>query len=251
MSVESKRMNMNIKEAIEVRSSRRTYTNQRIEDNKSAKLLDSIRQLNQESGLHLQLYINNGDAFTGIKMSYGMFKNVSNYIALVGNAEDSDLMEKVGYYGEKLVLEATMMGLGTCWVGGTYDKKSCQCEVNDHEKLLGILTLGYTPEERPFKERMLYSIVHRKTKTVSELLSADIEAPQWLLHGMEAVQKAPSAVNKQPVRFHYREGMLSAEVSGKLEYELIDLGIAKLHFEIGSDYCGQWKWGNGGQYIIK
>lgn len=242
---------MNIKEAIEVRSSRRTYRNQAIEANKVEKLTNCIEQINLESGLHLQLYINNGDAFSGLKMSYGMFKNVSNYIALVGNKKDEDLVEKLGYYGEKLVLEATMLNLGTCWVGGTYDKKSCKYEVNENETLLGIITLGYSPESRPLKERMVYSIIRRKTKLIQEMLMSDRKNPAWLLHGMEAVQKAPSAINQQPVRFVYKESILTAEVIEKLGYEKMDLGIAKLHFEIGSDYCGQWNWGNQAQYVMK
>lgn len=242
---------MNIKEAIEVRSSRRTYTNQAIEATKVEKLKNLIEQINLESGLHLQLYINNGDAFSGLKMSYGMFKNVSNYIALVGNKKDEDLVEKLGYYGEKLVLEATMLNLGTCWVGGTYDKKSCKYVVNENETLLGIITLGYSPESRPLKERMVYSIIRRKTKLIQEMLTSDMKNPAWILHGMEAVQKAPSAINQQPVRFLYKDGKLTAEVTEKLGYEKMDLGIAKLHFEIGSDYCGQWNWGNQGQYVTK
>jgi nitroreductase len=241
---------MNINEAIEVRSSRRVYTSKAIEAHMAEKLKKLISQINQESGLHLQLYINNGDAFSGLKMSYGMFKNVSNYIALVGNTKDQDYVEKLGYYGEKLVLEATMMNLGTCWVGGTYDKKTCKCDIKDNENLLGIITLGYTPEVRPFKERMVYSIIRRKTKSISELLTSDAENPSWLIRGMEAVQKAPSAVNMQPVRFAYKADDLTADVTGKLGYEMMDLGIAKLHFEIGSDYRGHWNWGNKERFVM-
>jgi nitroreductase len=241
---------MNINEAIEVRSSRRVYTSKAIEARKVEKLKKLIAQINQDSGLHLQLYINNGDAFSGLKMSYGIFKNVSNYIALVGNAKDQDYIEKLGYYGEKLVLEATMLNLGTCWVGGTYDKKTCKCEIRDNENLLGIITLGYTPDVRPFKERMVYSIIRRKTKPISEMLISDTEKPIWLMRGMEAVQKAPSAVNMQPVRMNYKAGELTAAVAGKPGYEMMDLGIAKLHFEIGSDYRGHWNWGNKERFVM-
>ena len=240
---------MDIMEAINIRSSRRTYTDQVIEAPKVDKLRKLIAQLNQESGLNLQLYTNNGEAFSGLKMSYGLFKNVKNYVALIGNTNDPDLLEKVGYYGEKVVLEATRLDLGTCWVGGTYDKKTCKCDIKEQEKLLGIITLGYTQEIRPLKERMIYTLIHRKSKTISEMLTSDTDHPNWLLQGMEAVLKAPSAVNQQPVRFQYKEGVLTAQVTEKLGYELMDLGIAKLHFEIGSNYSGQWQWGNKAPYI--
>ena len=62
--------------------------------------------------------------------------------------------------------------------------------------------------------------------------------PDWFIRGMRAVQKAPSAINKQPVKFMYQEGMVSATVPRETPYQSIDLGIAMLHFEIGA-YFGK------------
>ncbi len=52
---------------------------------------------------------------------YGSFSGVENYIALVGK-KSQDLEEKVGYYGEKLVLKAQELGLSTCWVALTHGR---------------------------------------------------------------------------------------------------------------------------------
>lgn len=52
-----------------------------------------------------------------------MFSGVNSYFAMAGRRADLCLREKVGYWGEKLVLEATRLGLGTCWVGGTFDRR--------------------------------------------------------------------------------------------------------------------------------
>ena len=62
---------------------------------------------------------------------------------------------------------------------------------------------------------------------------------------MEAASKAPSAMNKMPTRFIYSRGEVSAYVQ---DYSLnaIDLGIAKLHFEIGAGQ-GKWQFGNYGK----
>ena len=67
------------------------------------------------------------------------------------------------------------------------------------------------------------------------------EVPEWFLEGMRAVQRAPSAVNAQPVMFTYHKGIVSAYVTKeRYGYERLDLGIAKLHFEIGAG-GGVWE----------
>lgn len=64
---------------------------------------------------------------------------------------------------------------------------------------------------------------------------------------MRAVRRAPSALNRQPVRFVWRDGAVSASVPDYAS-QAVDLGIAKLHFEIGAG-GGSWKPGSGGAYL--
>lgn len=37
---------------------------------------------------------------------------------------------------------------------------------------------------------------HRKVKNIDEMFESDSVPPEWFLNGMQAVQKAPSAVNR-------------------------------------------------------
>ena len=108
--------------AIDERCSRRTYITKDIEVEKVNSLQRCIKNLNEMSGLNLQLQLNGPELFKGFSSSYGMLKGVGAYFALVGSKDDKDLLEKVGYFGEILALEATALGLGTCWIGGTYDR---------------------------------------------------------------------------------------------------------------------------------
>ena len=78
----------------------------------------------QDMGMKIQLIIGNGNAFNGFRKSYGMFSGVRNFIALVGGEIDAVALEKLGYFGELLALRCTALGLGTCWVGGTFDRKA-------------------------------------------------------------------------------------------------------------------------------
>lgn len=73
--------------------------------------------------------------------------------------------------------------------------------------------------------------------------------PQWLQNGMKAVLLAPSAKNTQKVMFKYENNILSAQIADDYSMDLIDLGIAKKHFEIGAK--GKFEFGNGGIFHLK
>jgi len=229
-------------DAINIRRSNRKYIATPIDHDIVEKLRASIEKYNKISNLSIQLILNNKEPFNGLRKSYGMFSGVDNYIALVGQISDENLKEKSGYYGEKLVLEATQLGLGTCWVGGTFDKKSCVCKVKKGEIFYCVITIGNIAAKLSFKENLILKVMHRKTKSVSEMYESDSEVPEWFLNGMQAVQKAPSAVNMQPVTFYFKNGVVSASVKDISAHQPIDMGIAKLHFELGAD-CGTWELG--------
>ena len=113
--------------AIKKRCSRRKYTDKPIDSKYVKELEDSITLYNRESGLNMKLIIGNGGKlFDGFRKSYGLFVGVQNYIAMIGSKTLLNRMEKVGRFGEKLILEATAMGLSTCWVGTSYDKNAAK-----------------------------------------------------------------------------------------------------------------------------
>lgn len=239
---------MELNKAIEMRCSRRTYIDKPI-DNEKVRILEKlIGEVNKEGNLHLQLVLNDGKAFQGIRKSYGLFTGVQNYIALVGK-EDEFFREKIGYYGERLVLEATRLGLGTCWVGASFDKKSCNCNVEEGEILVAVIAIGNIPAEHTLKEKIIAKMARGKSKAVNEMYESDEVIPDWFKAGMEAVQKAPSAMNKQPAKFYYKNSIATASVEDIKDYKGIDLGIAKLHFEIGAK-GGKWQWGNGAAFTL-
>ena len=104
---------MTILEAIEARHSVRAYKEQPLTEDVVRVLEEKIECFNQEGKLHIQLVTNEPKAFKGTLAKYGKFKNVSNYLVMAGKKSD-DLDERVGYYGEHLVLLAQMLGLNTC-----------------------------------------------------------------------------------------------------------------------------------------
>ena len=107
---------MTIQEAIQARHSVRAYKDQPLSEEIVKVLEDEIVKLNHEGQLHIQLICNEPKAFQGTMAKYGKFRNANNYLVMAGKRAE-DLDERVGYYGEHLVLLVQTLGLNTCWVG--------------------------------------------------------------------------------------------------------------------------------------
>ena len=217
---------MSYLEVMEARHSVRSYTHQKIEGKVLDELRHTVDKCNNESGLNIQLCLNEPNAFAGMMAHYGKFRNVKNYIALIGR-KGAELEEKCGYYGEKIVLEAQRLGLNTCWVAMTYSKGKSAATVNAGEKLLMVITIGYG--ENPG--------VSHKTKPIKELCKVNGDMPNWFRSGMQAAQLAPTATNQQKFYIELSGNTVKA-TPGFGFYTKVDMGIVKYPFELGADDNG-------------
>jgi len=237
---------MTLKEAIPLRTSRRDYNKEPLQKEAADALNARIQKINKEQGLHIQLILDGAEPFRGFLRSYGMFSGVQSYFALVGKTTDAHCNEKLGYFGEELVLAATALGLSTCWVGGSYKKGLAICELLPDEELKCVISVGYSAAEKSGKEKLIHNITHRKTKPLEALYQAEGAVPAWFLAGVRSVQLAPSAVNAQPVVVRYAKGAVTA--FSTMDGHETDLGIAKLHFALGAG-GGAWEWGQNGRWF--
>ena len=219
---------MTLEEAIKARHSVRKYIDKPSDENLIKILQEKVDECNEVGNLHIQLVTNEPKAFKG-KMAYGTFSGVSNYFVMVGKKAD-DLSERVGYYGEQLVLLAQTLGLNTCWVGLTYNNIKEAYEKGNDEKLCCMIALGYGDD--PGR--------NLKRKTVQQVSNASDITPAWFKKGVEAALLAPTAVNQQKFSFEYigmknnRHIVKACKGFSLIGYTKMDLGIAKFHFEIGS-----------------
>ena len=221
---------MTLKEAIKTRHSVRAYKAQPLAEDVVKVLEKEIEEVNRQGNLHIQLIKNEPKAFQGKLAKYGKFSNVTNYLVMAG-PKGADLDERIGYYGEHLVLLAQTLGLNTCWVGLSYSKIPGTYVLGDNEKIACYIALGYGETQG----------VNRKTKTVEQVSNANDITPFWFRIGVEAALLAPTAVNQQKFFFEYipaRDGK-PVQVIAKRSFSLIgytqmDLGIAKYHFEVGA-----------------
>lgn len=217
-------MDKDIMEAMRDRHAVRQYREQPLGADVTAALQAEIDTCNELSGLHIQLVTDDPAAFSGMMAHYGNFKGVRNYIALVGRK--SDHLEKTcGYYGERIVLKAQMLGLNTCWVAMTFSKNAARKKVilAPDEQLVIVIAVGYGET----------SGTAHKSKPIEQLCRTDTGMPDWFRAGMEAAALAPTAVNQQKFCFTLSGDTVHAASLGGF-YSNIDLGIAVYHFELGS-----------------
>lgn len=213
---------MNVMEAMKARHSVRQYKSQPISAETVSALQEEIDAYNRESGLNIQLVVNEPKAFDGFMAHYGKFCGVTNYLALIGQ-KGSGLDEACGYYGERLVLKAQELGLNTCWVAMTYSKIKTAFTVRQGEKLCAVISIGYGETQ---------GIPH-KSKSISEVSKVEGQMPDWFKNGIEAALLAPTAMNQQKFMFSLNRGKVSVK-AGRGFYTKLDLGIVKYHFAIGA-----------------
>lgn len=200
------------------RHSVRQYTDRVIKPEKRAVLDKMAAEINQNTGLHIQIFYEEPKCFDSMMAHYGKFSGVKNYIALVGKKSET-LDEDLGYQGERLVLKAQELGLNTCWVAMTHGKS--KAEIRKDEKQVCLISLGYG----------CTSGVEHKNKKLSEGCNYKEGMPEWFLKGVEAALLAPTAMNQQKFFFELQPAGQVKLSSGKGFYTKLDLGIVKYHFE--------------------
>lgn len=187
--------------------------------------------------------------------TYGFIKGATGYI--VGAIKKgSHNLEDFGYLLEMMVLYATDLGLGTCWLGGTFTKSSFARRIDSKadELVPGVISLGYIAE----KPRRIESLLKRGKNTDRRLPWEELffednfdrillpERSREFLPVLNMVRLAPSASNRQPWRvvkrgnsWHfyirrtpgYRESPL-VRLTTVADLQRIDIGIAMSHFEL-------------------
>ena len=229
---------MELIEAIRARHSVRKYDSRPIEPEKVAFLRAAIDRINAEQGLNIQLALEEPRAFSAGLWKYGQFSGVRNYLVMAG-PKGSAAEEKIGFYGEELVLLAQTMGLSTCWVGLSYKKIPGTYTLRKGDIVHCTISLGYglnAGVQHPLKPLENFYEVDGEAGGDAGIGAASGVPPAWFLAGMEAAILAPTAVNQQKFRFILHPGNLveAKPLFSLVGYTHIDLGIVKYHFEVAA-----------------
>lgn len=209
--------------AIEERHSTRAYSAEPIGPGERTALRGLLDEMNARHGLEMRLVTDEPDAFgRSIMARFGRFRGVRNYIVMAG-PDTAAARIATGYCGEEAVLQATMAGLDTCWVGLTYSRRRVAATVPG-SKVHAVITVGHGTSRRG----------HHKIKSPREVAPGYDAAPEWFRRGVDMALLAPTSLNRQGFEFRHAGGR-DVEVRIKPgAYALIDAGIVMRHFEIGA-----------------
>lgn len=258
-------MGSSVIETIKKRKSVRSYESTPIDEAVYASVMDYLAQ---EDNLHGPLggtanaewvWGKGEDGGKGIKLgAYGLIQNPQAY--LVGRIKsDKVALLEFGYIFHKLILYVTGLGLGTCWIGGTFNRNSFarEVELGSGEIIPCITPLGYPKEKKRLLDSTLHYVVKADNKKPWQELFYDSEFGMELTREqagalatpLEMVRLGPSASNKQPWRvvlssdrkhIHFYLQHTPNYSGNKLGFEMqrIDAGIAACSFELACQELG-------------
>ena len=199
--------------------------------------------------------------------TYGLIKHAAGFI-IGATGPGVKNLENYGYALETIVLYATQLGLGTCWLGGNFTKASFASQIRAarDEIVPAVIAVGYSSEANLARDRLRQQ-AKADTRQPWEKLFFDASLATALsmaaagpyARPLEMLRLAPSGKNYQPWRivrqgncFHfylprtagYGQGSAAALVMGLADLPRVEIGIAMSHFELTARELGlngQWE----------
>lgn len=246
-------MNFPLKETVENRKSIRTYLEKPVSEEDKEKIRNFISYLETapcpfDAKIRINLFDTGKELDLRKTGTYGVIKNATTYLGICAEEKENS-METVGYIFEKLVLYAQSIGLGTCWLGGTFNKSefASAMGITEDEFFPIASPLGYpAPKNHTINKIMRMAIKADSRKPWSELffdgsfsVPLTKENAKDFAYALEMVRLAPSAANKQPWRivkdgnsFHFFEKKDMPPSAHDMQR--LDIGIAGCHFELAA-----------------
>jgi len=198
--------------------------------------------------------------------TYGFIQGATGFI--VGTAGNhAKNLEDYGYQMEQIILYATSIELGTCWLGGSFTRSSFAKKIsaNDEAIIPAVTSIGTIIDIQQARNGLLRRQIKADQRLPWETLffNGSFEKPLSQQNAgdytipLEMLRIGPSASNKQPWRvlkdgsvWHfylqrtkgYREGSLNRFL-GIVDIQRLDMGIAMCHFEMTARELGlngQW-----------
>ncbi|MHC1764030.1 MAG: nitroreductase family protein [Verrucomicrobiia bacterium] len=255
-------------EIIKERSSRRSYTPQPVEAEKVQALRDFFVALKGRFGGGARFVILDttgwGEGKINALGTYGTIQGARLFIVGIIRRGEHD-MEDFGYQFKKIILRATDLGLGTCWIGGIFNRSrfADKAGVREDEVLPAISPLGYATQKRSVADSIVrWSAGSRNRRPWHQLffhgsfeMALPTGAARRYADPLEMLRLGPSASNRQPWRvvkesgmdifhFYLRRSRGYDKLIKAVDLQRIDMGIAMSHFELTArelGLCGRWE----------
>jgi nitroreductase len=201
--------------------------------------------------------------------TYGMIQNPAAFVAVV-KGPGTDILG-LGWTTELLVLKATELGIGSCWLGGTFrhGRFSKAAGLGPGERLAIVIALGLEAEgardgalrrrvrgstRKAWPEIFFDGAFERPIAGPADLARLSLD-PVWA-EALEGLRLSPSASNKQPWalvktqegwELHLRRDKgyypRLARWLGMVDMQANDMGIAMVHLALEArerSLPGEW-----------
>ena len=193
--------------------------------------------------------------------TYGFIHGSPGFL-IAATTPDAMALEDFGYRMELIVLYAAELGLGTCWLGGTFTRSSFARKISARadEILPAVCSIGTIAAEEHVVDSLMRQNVRARERLGWDQLFFDgrfgtplsPESAGEFAQPLEMVRLGPSASNKQPWRIvraggrlhlylkrskGYRDGMVQ-KLLGVADIQRVDMGIAMSHFSLTAAEAG-------------
>jgi nitroreductase len=237
-----------VQETIQKRRSVRTFNGEPLSEKDLESLKSYADAIRNPFGIPVSVHVletaDNSQRKLG---TYGVIKGTTTFLGVT--VEKGPLsLEAVGYNFEQLVLYATYLGIGTCWLAATFDRKAFTNALNvgDDERMPVISPVGYPAKKVAMSETLMRAgMKSNQRKDLNALFfNGNFRTPLSrsdagkYAEALEMLRLAPSATNAQPWRILFKDGIFHfyakvSEGQGEVDPPIIqrvDTGICANHF---------------------
>lgn len=246
-------LEFSVEATVRARVSVRTYENRPLPAELKDRIYLSFPLLDNPFGAEVSFRLMETEsAASGERLgTYGVIRGARAFLG-AKVPDGAFAPEALGYSFEKLILYLTSLGLGTCWLGGTFRRSAFATlmDLRENELFPVVCPVGYPQGKRRVSESLmrLASGADKRQEWRTLFFSGDFsrplsesEAGDYALP-LELLRLAPSAVNKQPWRVVRDEGAYhfylahshgADKVTG-FDIQRVDMGIAACHFHLAA-----------------
>ncbi len=238
-------------ETIRRRQSVRTFSGAPLTESQKSELNEAIASASNPFGAEPDMRLIDVDLDGPFRPgTYGVIRGARSYLVM-GIAEDDMAKVAAGYAMEQVVLQATEMGLGTCWIAATFNGTDFArlAKMPLATPLRIVCPVGEPAQKKSLLERMTRTIARSSSrKPFGDLFfsgdfKTSLQPDTRFGEPLEMLRLAPSSTNSQPwravvcgdtVHFYCRPGKCA----------LLDLGIGLCHFDLTCRHLnmsGHWR----------
>lgn len=247
--------NKPVTQIIKERRSCRSFDPKKTDEEALKKLEEYIVEINRQAKTKARFILtgkqSTGSASPAKLGTYGIINGANQFIIGIAAKGETDEAE-FGYLFEKIVLCATDLGLGTCWLGGTFKREDFihKASLTGNEFIPIVSPVGIKTEKMRLLDKAMRAGAGSNRRRPWDELFFDADATTPLMQqkaktALEMVRLAPSASNKQPWRiicdssgYHFFIQRTKGYGPANFDIQKNDVGIAMCHFELTAKECG-------------